>query len=302
MPSAWVTRSALRAVATTRWPASRAARAMSTPMPRPAPVTRTTFLSDMSSSSVGAGGGPAVCGLSRPRPRRYPGNTGSPHAGQDLRRGVLTVTPWTGPALYARRHGREGGGARGRSRVPHHAPRAGYPGRRRPSPAGHPPPGEGPAPGGGGAAGRSQPGVLRAPGARPGHRPVGGRRGCRCRCAPTGRRRTRPPGPVARRPHARGPQAKYGRGQGPGHPGRAGPAGLAGSPARGGVQRPTRHPRGQRAGPCALRAGVRPAGRAQQRPFPVPRRAPGPGPVPRVGPDRRRHGGHPADRGRPPPR
>ena len=39
--------SALRPVATTAWPAARAALAMSTPMPRPAPVISTTFFSVM---------------------------------------------------------------------------------------------------------------------------------------------------------------------------------------------------------------------------------------------------------------
>ena len=98
---------------------------------------------------------------------------------------------WAGPTLGC--HGREGGGARGGPRVPHHPPRAGHPRRRRPSPAGHPPPGEGPAPGGGRAAGRGQPRVLRAAGARPGHRAVGRGRRCRRRRPASGRRRTRPP-------------------------------------------------------------------------------------------------------------
>src|SRR3954466_9979656 len=53
-PSVEVTLPALRAVATTRCPASRAARAMSTPMPRPAPVTRMTLLSDTSAPLLAA--------------------------------------------------------------------------------------------------------------------------------------------------------------------------------------------------------------------------------------------------------
>src|SRR4051794_34979334 len=59
-PRAAVTLAASRAVATTRWPAPRAARAMSTPMPRPAPVTRTTFLSGIS-CSFGAAARRARC-------------------------------------------------------------------------------------------------------------------------------------------------------------------------------------------------------------------------------------------------
>jgi transcription regulator MmyB-like protein len=74
-----------------------------------------------------------------------------------------------------------------------------------------------------------------------------------------GRRRTRPPRPAARRPHPRGPQTASGNGAGPGQIRNARAAGLAGSPARGGIQRTTRHPRGQRAGTGALRTGVRPA-------------------------------------------
>ena len=46
-PSAAVTRSVLRPVATTAWPAASAAFAMSTPMPRPAPVMSQTFFSLM---------------------------------------------------------------------------------------------------------------------------------------------------------------------------------------------------------------------------------------------------------------
>ncbi len=44
-PTAWLTFSGLRPVATTACPAASAARAMSTPMPRPAPVTSQTFFS-----------------------------------------------------------------------------------------------------------------------------------------------------------------------------------------------------------------------------------------------------------------
>ena len=40
-----MTVSVLRPVATTAWPAARAALAMSTPMPRPAPVMNQTFFS-----------------------------------------------------------------------------------------------------------------------------------------------------------------------------------------------------------------------------------------------------------------
>jgi hypothetical protein len=47
-PSAAVTDSALRAVATTAWRAASAALAMSTPRPRPAPVMNQTFFSLMS--------------------------------------------------------------------------------------------------------------------------------------------------------------------------------------------------------------------------------------------------------------
>src|SRR3954447_14785119 len=47
-PSAFVTLSALRAVATTRCPVGRAALAMSTPRPRPAPVTSHTFCAEFS--------------------------------------------------------------------------------------------------------------------------------------------------------------------------------------------------------------------------------------------------------------
>src|SRR3954447_20708812 len=50
MPTAVATRAALRPVATTAWPAASAARAMSAPMPRPAPVTSQTFVSVMSLS------------------------------------------------------------------------------------------------------------------------------------------------------------------------------------------------------------------------------------------------------------
>ena len=46
-PRPLLTVSVLRAVATTAWPAARAALAMSTPMPRPAPVMNQTFLSVM---------------------------------------------------------------------------------------------------------------------------------------------------------------------------------------------------------------------------------------------------------------
>ena len=46
-PSTEATRSGVRPVATTASPASSAALAMSTPMPRPAPVTSQTFLSTM---------------------------------------------------------------------------------------------------------------------------------------------------------------------------------------------------------------------------------------------------------------
>ena len=43
-PTAWATLSVLRPVATTLWPAARAALAKSTPIPRPAPVMNQTFL------------------------------------------------------------------------------------------------------------------------------------------------------------------------------------------------------------------------------------------------------------------
>src|SRR5829696_5231747 len=50
-PTALATASVLRPVATTAFPASSAALAMSTPMPRPAPVMNQTFLSTMCSTS-----------------------------------------------------------------------------------------------------------------------------------------------------------------------------------------------------------------------------------------------------------
>src|SRR6266581_3399228 len=74
-PKALDTRSLSRPEATTAWPASRAALAKSTPMPRPAPVMNQTFLLLMTSpcsTSRNARCGRRSQGLHRPRTRAVP--------------------------------------------------------------------------------------------------------------------------------------------------------------------------------------------------------------------------------------
>ena len=276
---------------------------MSTPMPRPAPVTRTTFFSDMFSSSRWRGGGArglrALSTSISPTPRQHRFTA----SGQDLRRGVLAVTPsgmWAGPTLDAM-DDKEAARAAVREFLTTRRARV------TPADAGLPPQGTRRR-----VKGLRREEVALLAGVSPEYyvrlergQATGPSAGVVDAVADVLRLDDDERAhlePAARRPHPRGPQAEPGRGEGPGHPGRAGAARLAGPPARGGVQRPARHPRRQRAGAGALRTGVRPARATQQRPLPVPRRAPGPGPVPRVGPDRGRHRGDAADRGRPPPR
>src|SRR4051794_19057141 len=100
-PRAFVMDSALRAVATTAWPAARAALAMSTPRPRPAPVMNQTFFSLMSVLflRLGLGGRGSCRAASSPvAPTTKPAASG--RLG-DPARGVPTGTP--GPARTARR-------------------------------------------------------------------------------------------------------------------------------------------------------------------------------------------------------
>ena len=238
---------------------------MSTPMPRPAPVIRTTFFSDMSAPPAWRGG------FISPTPRQHRFST----AGQGLPRGVLAVTLSGRGPDHPRTHGRQGGGARGGPRVPHHPPRPDHPRRRRPSPAGHPRRVKG--------LRREEVALLagvspeyymrleRGQATGPSPRVVDSVAAC---CVST--TTNAPTWPAARCAHPRGPQAAHGRGQGRRQPRRPGAAGRARPPPGRGLQRPARRPRRQLARAGALRADVRPPGAAEQRPLPVPRRAPGP--------------------------
>ena len=190
---------------------------MSTPMPRPAPVTRTTFFSDMFGSSSG-GGGPS-CGLSS-RSRRHPGNTGSPRPDRSLRRGVLAGTPsgvWAGPTLEPWTTRRR----RARRSASSSPPAArGSP----PTDAGLPPQGTRRR-----VKGLRREEVALLAGVSPEYyvrlergQATGPSAGVVDAVADVLRLdddERAHLGPAARRPHPRGPQAEPGRGEGPGHPG-----------------------------------------------------------------------------------
>src|SRR5215207_6964628 len=273
-PSASATASGLRPVATTVWPAAKAALAKSTPMPRLAPVMNQVFLSVLMALSKA------------PIWKRW----------ESLSRELLAGTPTRGePGL---RLGR--GDKAGDPRVPHLAPRpdharAGGIAHLRQSPRSRT------APRGGRRPRRREHSVLHPPGARRHERRLRGRAGGTGSGAPTRRRRARSPARSgARRTPDAGATASTPRQA-------ARPAGSPVDPRRDHRrrrvrrQRAPRHPRLQPARPRAVFPALRrPRAAGQYRPLPLPRSARRGG-LRRLGPRRHRDRRDPALRRGPRP-